>query len=195
MFRQTIHWIWVALLITAVAAPSLAATYISPRGFSLEYPDRWQIASKELLDNAGEGVKDLLAKLGQVDFDKVAVAVLDPHDPQFANNLNVVISPGGEEFSKLSPDAVVDMLKKQYEQLGLSTHNMRGRWLPIGSRTLLTVDYDLLFPKAREWIHQRQYFVVSGDTVFVVTGSSLSSTFAKHRETFDSIVASIRLTE
>ena len=168
------------------------AEYTSPQGFSLEYPDSWKVASKELLKAAEHEAQPLLEKVGAVDFDQVAVIVLSPTIDKFVENVNVVVASGAPPVDEQAKREYVQGLTEQYSGMGLRPSNVKSELIEVGDRRAISVRLDAVFPGQDEPIRQWQVLVPAGRRLYVVTCSALASDFAQYEPVFSKIVHSLR---
>jgi hypothetical protein len=162
----------------------------SPQGFSLDAPPAWVIATKENQEQVLRDYAGVLGKLGQLDFDRVAVLVFNPANKDFAENINVIVAPGKMPLDEMMPK-MADMLKTEFKRLGLEPANITSERIKINGHDAISAKYEMTYPvpdapKVKQW----QVIVPGESKTYVFTCTAAASSYAQMEPLFSAALNS-----
>lgn len=179
------------LAMLAVAAQ--AGEFSSPNGYRLMYPDGWQVASQDKMDQIEEEARKLLK---DIDFQRVDVVVFNPQSGTFSENVNVVVSPSAMRIDESSPQLFAEIIEKQMDKLGFEITMLDQGLFDIGPSRAAYVKFEGIYGD-RDPVRQWQFFLPDpqSENTLIITCTAQVDDFAKHEFTFRGIVGSIRFEE
>lgn len=182
-------------LVGLLAASTQAAEFKSPQGFTIEYPDDWRVAGKEQAEAIPGEAKEALAKLGNVDFDRVAVMIFSPEADDFTEAVNVVALPGrNPELDEAARKEFVATLTGQFKKAGWTLKgDIDSKLIKIGGQTAISVTYEVQYPSFQEPVKQWQAVVRGSKGLLFVTCWAKAADFARYLPTFEKIVGSLKI--
>lgn len=174
---------------------ALGGTYSDPSGFSLNYPAGWFAVNRELANENNQNLphdfQDWVAKHG-IDLNQIAVVVSREGDDEAAETLNVVVQ---DKQIPVNDQAVKQMeaaMAQQLRNMGIAVETFHVRIENVGSRDVIAMEWRARMFDMPDLLHQKQYMIPGGGKTYIVTCSALSSTFARYRQAFDSMLASFQ---
>jgi len=132
------------LLILLSVCPLLAQAnekfYNSPDKYSITTPPGWEIASKDQMGFLEENFNAVIkTKLESLDFDHISVAIFDPGNDDFMENMNIVITEGEIPVSKSSIKEYKQYMIPEFEKLGMQIISVTGEIEKIGDHKCLSM--------------------------------------------------------
>lgn len=178
-----------ALLVAlAGAAAAQAGDYSDPSGYSLRYPDGWQLINKQNLGNLDATVpqetRDWVAKNG-ASFNSVALIILRSGRADFSENVNLVVTDGEIPLTDGSVREVSRRLKE-----ALKVTDLNARVGTAGTRAAIIADYSVALPGMAIPLRQRQVSIPGGGKTYLFTCTALPDTFDANSAAFDAITGS-----
>jgi len=170
-----------------------AAVFTSSKGFSLEYPDDWVVASKEQRETMSTEIRRAFNKIGAPDLEKMAVVILNLNDDEFAENINVVIGEKAPRIKQDSDKEYAKAMRQQLSQLGLRPNNLTTEVTTIASRKAISARYDVDFPGGVGKVRQWQVIIPAAGKTYVITCSARPADFAATEPIFSKTINSLQI--
>jgi len=167
---QFVLFLFVAAVLTSVAIAD-EPVFTSSQGFSITPPDGWTVVSESTATNE---IQKKFSKLKDINFDKIAVMILNPADSG-VTNLNVVVSPGKLPINEASiEEKVSSALRDQYSQIGVQLDKITVTRKTFGTHQALVADIEVTAPESflRQW---QVMLPASGKTLIVTCSAPISS--------------------
>jgi hypothetical protein len=162
----------------------------SPEGFSITPPDGWTVVSKTTAQQAAATIQKRFPSLGSIDFDKMAVIMLNPADFG-ATNINVVVAPARLPISAPGiEEKLADKLREQFMTRGISLAGPSVTRRTFGSHATLVADLQWALGRAN--IRQWQVAAPTGSRTLIITCTSRQATFATYEPVFTEAIASMK---
>ncbi|MGA3165950.1 MAG: ankyrin repeat domain-containing protein [Terriglobia bacterium] len=188
----------VAELLLANKADALAAhgpEYRSGKGFRLDYPDDWQVATEKKKGELSEATSDFLRN---IDFSRMDFIAFDPssHPTQ---SVNVIVFPRPTPINKEQLSKVESALRDEIDSAGLAASGFESKLVHTGDNDVIWSSWSatprpprgeivtLPFSSGPEPIRQEQALVSGKNHTYVVTCS------ACNRAEFASIMGSFQV--
>jgi hypothetical protein len=94
--RRLFYFVMISALcaIGAPAATAADAQYKSDKGFTIDYPSNWQVATPQELQKMEQQVRDAIHQKGLTDTSQVALFIKDPAPSLLQANINVTVKDG-----------------------------------------------------------------------------------------------------
>jgi hypothetical protein len=183
----------VTMLMTTLAMAT-EPVFTSPRGFSITPPDGWTVASKETISQMAGVAREQLSKLGNINFDRVAVVLFNPADAVASENINVVVSPGRMPIEDSDAEQkMADALRGAYGKMGVTITRLSVTRKTFGSHKALVADVD--WNTAGMQIRQWQVALASTGQSFIVTCTAPPPSFDSATPTFSKAIESMKYAE
>lgn len=193
--RKTRQFILLPLL--AFVIPLVAqepSRFSSSRGFSFEPPPGWLVASKEQTQVLTQEVKTQLNKLGNVNLDRVAVVAFDPAEDEFAETMNVVVSPGRIPLDEQGvEEKLARAIRTQYSEAGVSVSSLKASLHTFGVHKGLLVESQMGMQGVD--IRQWQVMIPGGKQSYIVTCTASSDEFDSFQPLFTAAIATMQIDE
>ena len=170
---------------------SKMAEFKSAQGFSIRYPEGWFIASKETQDQMTSELKEALGKIGNVDWNRMAVVIVGPLDDDKIESVNVVVAPMRLDLDTLDPDRFARNLARMAGRLGLTSRNVSGSVAEYGGNSGASVHWDVRTPT--EVVHQWQFYVPGRSQTYIVTCGCGETERKKYEPIFRAMLDSLRV--
>lgn len=181
------------LVVVFASAVAQAAEFTSDKGFSLEYPDGWKIATKDERDAIQGVARAALKNLKDVDFDKIAVLIFHPEMDEFVENVNVVVVNESLRINDKAKEEYAENLRKQFSQIGVPIQGLQTSITEVGGRKALSGRYKAKYPTLAGLVRQWQLFVPAGRRTYIVTCSALDGDYARVEPAFTRVVNSLEI--
>jgi hypothetical protein len=149
------------------------------------------VANKDTIHQVGSSVEQKFPKLGNIDFNQMAVMILNPADSG-TTTLNVVVSPGKFSVDESgAEDKLAGLLRAQYSQMGVSLDRISVTRKVFGTHTALVAD----FVSNRQEASMRQWQVIlpAGNHTLVVTCTAPQSSFDEVTPVFTTAIESMTI--
>jgi hypothetical protein len=182
----------VVVVMMLITTPAMATepVFTSPRGFSITPPDGWSVASKETISQMGSVVRQQFSKLGDINFDRVAVVLFSPADTSVSENINVVVSPGRMPIEDSDAEQkMTDALRGAYGKMGVTITRVSVTRKTFGSHPALVADVD--WNTAGVQIRQWQVALPAAGQTLIVTCTAAPSSFDSVTPTFSKVIESM----
>ena len=182
-----------ALVLTA-STPLATATepmLTSPEGFTITPPDGWTVVSKSTAQQMAAIIQKRFPSIGSLDFNKVAVMMLNPADFG-ATNINVIVTPSRLPINATGvEDKLADTLREKFMTNGISIAGLSVTRRTFGSHSTLVADLQWSLGKAN--VRQWQIMAPAGNRTFLITCTSQQATFETYEPVFTEAIASMKL--
>jgi hypothetical protein len=165
--------------------------FSSSHGFSLRYPGDWMVASKDQTDEMRNAAGPYLEKLGSVDLDRMAVMIFNTTDPDFNENLNVVITPGSvplNDESKAEMRKVVDQIAAAF---GTHAEDVRIAIETFGDKKAMVAHYNVELQNKK--IHEMVAAIPGNSQSYLVTCTAPCDKFSQYEPIFTSMINSMQI--
>jgi hypothetical protein len=174
------------------AAPMAGGEFSDPTGYSFTYPDGW-IAVTNPGKNFNQGLlpretQSWLNK-NKVGLDRISMVLVRHGQGEFLENLNVVVD---RQQIQVDGDAVrklLDMQTQQYRSLDAIVEKAEGSLRKLRANKAIVLDYETRLPGVPFPLRQRQVCFPGGGNTYIVTCTAKADTFARHFQTFETILA------
>ena len=171
---------------------SKMAEFKSSQGFSIRYPEGWFIATKETQDQMKSELKEALGKIGNVDWNRMAVVIVGPLDDDKIESVNVVVAPMRLDLDTLDPDRFAKTCARTLGRLlGLTPTNVSGSVAEYGGNSGVSVHLDVRTPT--EVVHQWTVFVPGRTQTYIVTCTCGETERKKYEPIFRAMLDSLRV--
>jgi hypothetical protein len=177
----------------AQPATPAANAFKSPKGFTLHYPSGWLVASKDQTAQAAQIVQPYLAKLGQVDLDRLAVIVFDPNGTTFMANLNLIITPHTLAISEEHKDDMRALVLQLGKVFGSEPQNIRISIESIGGHQAMVARYDITMGGIP--ITQMQAIIPGHNQTYLATSSCAQADAAQYEPVFNTMFNGLDIDE
>lgn len=158
--------------------------FSSTQGFSFEYPKGWVVVTKEQKRILIDEYKAIFEKLGKVNFDRMAVMVFNPENDEYAENVNVVVSPGRMPASEDSREKLAEMLPKQLRDAGIEATDVFSKITKFGDKQALSVHWTANYPTGVGSIRQWQVAIPGRNQTYIITASASTASFHVYEASF-----------
>jgi hypothetical protein len=181
-----------ALALAGSVAPVTGGEFSDASGYSFTYPDDW-IAVTNPAKNFNQGllpleIQNWLNK-NKVGLDRISMVLVHNEQGGSLENLNVVVD---RQQIQVNDDAVrklLEMQTQQYRSLGATVEKAEGSLRKLHSNTAIVLDYETKLPGVPFPLRQRQVSFPGGGNTYIVTCTARADAFAKHFQTFETILA------
>lgn len=178
------------LFLLAIYSQSQPGHFSSTRGFSFDYPKQWIVATKEQKQIMQDKSRYILAKLGDVDLNRMAVIVFDPQDDDFIESLNVVITQGKIPVNGNSRQEHARIITRQMRNAGVELKNVRSEIVSFSGRKAISVRWTIDNPLMSGSVSQWQVAMPGRNQTYILTASAGIKNFAIYESSFRMIFES-----
>jgi len=198
VFCRSLVSVLIATVVIAFFVPCIGGdagagqTYVSPKGYTIQVPPGWLVASAETQDLLQSEVQDRFSNLRDVDFRKVDVMAFNGDRDDFAESINVVVQRGRAPVSESAIAEASSAIQNQYRSLGLSPRNFASRVAQYAGRDCFVFSYDVAFDGVD--ISQTQYVVPGSNVMYFVTCTSKFNDHAHYQPIFEQMMQSFAVT-
>jgi hypothetical protein len=109
----------------------------------MTYPTNWMVASKDQQAAVEDKVRPYLNKVGNIDLNHCSAFIFNPHSGAFADNVNVVISPGMTGVDAQSQEQMRAAIAKLGEAFGSTPSNVRITTETYGNHQVMVARYGM----------------------------------------------------
>jgi hypothetical protein len=169
------------------------AKFTSLRGFSLNYPDGWVIATKEEQRQLAAQFQSVFEKLGAVDLDRMAVVVFNPQDDEFIESINVVVSPGRMPLDQNTEIELAHHLVTQFTEMGLAPSLLGTERITFGNHEAFSIRWELADPGGHGRLRQWQVAIPGRNQTYIVTCSAAASEYDRFAPLFSQTINSMEI--
>ena len=180
------------LMATLIPLPGalLAAEYSSSSGIEFQYPDSWVAVSAATLDLIPGPERDYIREKG-IDLNSMEACVLDTAPDEFAENLNVVATPGQNATNERNLAKAVGEIRKMYEQAGIPVRSLTGKVVQAAGRSCYEIDQ--LTTIQGNNLHQKQLIIPGGGQTFFVTLTTLDMKHDQYVSVMEKVKATLQV--
>jgi hypothetical protein len=176
--------ILISLFLLAIPVEAQPNRFSSAQGFSFEYPGGWVVLTKEQQHILVNEYKTVLGKLGDINFDTMAVVVFSPQNDDYPENLNVVVTPGSIPVNEDSRQKHAQILPEQMRDAGLTVADIVGEITKFGNREALSLRMTVNHPSMGGSIRQWQVAMPGRNQTYIITASASAASFQASEEIF-----------
>ena len=174
---------------TPIANPS-TPEFTSTQGFSITPPVGWTVASKDTMEQVGSSVQKQFPTLRGVDFDQMAVLILNPTDSGITN-LNVVVSPERMPIEDSgAEEKLTAIIRDQYKQMGVVLDKISLSHEVFGTHPALVANVE--WQGAGSPMQQWQVMLLAESHTLIVTCTAPQSSFEEVRPLFTKAIESMK---
>jgi len=170
-----------------------AAEFSSLRGFSLEYPDPWCVATSAQRDTITSEARSMFDKLGNVNWSAMAVVIFNPEEGESAESVNVVVAPGVLPLDEGADAEIADQAAAQYSLLGLDFDLVKVERTTVQDKDALSITGDVEMPGFDRPLRQRQVIVAGRTQTYIVTCGACREDFEEYEPVFAQVVDSLQV--
>jgi len=178
-----------AVLLCACACR--AAEFKSSQGFAIAYPDGWLVLSKDLPEQARQGVLSRIKRLRAVDLNRVAVVICEDNPAEFAADFNVVVG-SGKGLAGKSEGEMRALLADEYRKVGVAVSDVKVGKIKVGLLDAVSVHFNAVLEGVAQPQRQWQVTVADKRRTFTITCSAPQADFARYEPAFAAAVSSLR---
>ena len=187
------HACLTASLIGLVGYEVGAAEFSSLRGFALEYPDSWCVATSAQQDAITSEAGAMFNKLGNVNWNAMAVVIFNPEEDEFAESVNVVVAPGVLPLGEDAGSEIADQVVAQYSSLGIDFDLVKMERTTARGKDALSITADVEMPGFDRPLRQRQVIVPGRTQTYIVTCGAFQEDFEEYEPVFTQVVDSLQV--
>lgn len=194
------EWLWIAepkqgwVHRRHVRPVRVDAKFRSLKGFTINYPENWTVASNELTNETLEATQAEFPQLKEFDLNQVAVILFDSFDSGFRENLNVVLDKGVLAATEQNARDYAAGLKSMEDKMGVETTVTSTGVVDVGDRRACAAEFDVVSQMNDEIVHTWSVVVSGESETFVITCTAFLEDFEWYRPLFDRMVKSLCLT-
>ena len=177
----------ILLLVSALAPPAAAwgKEHRSSKGYTVDVPDGWEVASAELQSQITAGAQEVLQAMGGVDLRQVDTVLFRPPPDAFVENVNVIVGPGTPPIDSGSAKEVEQAVGQELRRAGMQAAGLQTRRETVAGREVLFSRWEVDAPAAlvaaagaaptrlRQW----QVLVPGRTRHYIITCSADASNF------------------
>jgi hypothetical protein len=167
--------------------PAPAGEFKSPKGFSLTYPDRWQVASAEQLKKTAEESK----KLGRKTAD-YAARISAPRREDFTPFIGVTVNSGNLVPAEKDEKDFAAAFQRHFESGG-RLPAMKTDHLTVGGQNAFTMALERTEPTSRKVIRQWIVMLPGKQQTYTITCTALKSQWSDVSKGFRETVLSFKI--
>lgn len=182
----------ISLFLFVLSVEAQTKRFSSTQGFSFEYPGEWIVLTKEQQHTLANEYKTVLGKLGEIDFDRIAVAVFNPQNQVSPENVNVVAAPGSMPVNEDSRQQHTRMLPEQMRNMGVTVTDIVSEITTFGSKQALSLQWTMDHPRGGS-IRQWQVAVPGRNRTYIITASASASKFQVYEASFKRVFESFEV--
>jgi hypothetical protein len=176
------------------ASTCRAATYQSPKGYSLDYPDDWQTADAKQMEAAQKLTKETLKKAGENPQDLMDVIIHKPRIMAFAENINVVVTPVADALNSSSAREYKMELYKQHASAGWKdVKQPQVERITINGADALSIRTCVIMAPNAPPLEQWQVIIPGTKNTYTVTCTALASQYSACEPQFRKTIQSIKV--
>jgi hypothetical protein len=174
----------VAVLFLMLPLVSQGSEYQSPKGFHLEYPNDWVIATKEQQRTVGDAAGKLV---GSIDFNRIDAIIYNPQsDP--IQNVNVIVVPESMPSGNDGVSEVESAMRQQFTSANISAQNLECGTTHVGSNDAISCAWTALIDSHE--MRQRQFLIAGKVRSFIITCSAGAKTYTSVEPVFTQMLNS-----
>lgn len=162
--------------------PTQNEIFTSKKGYSIAVPTNWQVADASMNELAREMVAEKFPKLASLDFNQIDAFIFDPKQDDFAESINIVITPQSVPVSKSQIQSISTYLQDQFETSGLSISNLQGSITSCANRNSYVFDYYMKTDHQMLW--QMQYMVPGKNVTYIITCTAKAESLDQYIPSF-----------
>jgi len=178
---------------SAWLCPAAAGEFESPKGFTLQYPDGWVVATKDLQTAAFREAQEEFEGLRQVDFDRRDAFIFEPGDDGFAENINVAVGRGSVRVTEGNQEELADEVRARVRHLGMKLSGTRTSLMEIDGRTALVLRHRMGIPGVPDAVQQLVAIVPGRRHFYTVTCTAAAKDFDRYESRFLESIRSLRV--
>lgn len=167
-----------------------AAEYSGSSGIRFQYPDSWIAVSAATINQIDERAKEYIRDKG-LDLNSAEACLLDANFDGFAENLNIVVTPGENTTNEKTLDKSLAEIRKMYEQAAIPVQSMTGKVVQAAGRSCFEIDQ--LTTMEGNLLRQTQLIIPGGGKTFFVTLTTLASNHDQYLPVMEQVKSSLQL--
>lgn len=177
----------------ALASLALAGEFTSKRGYSLTYPDGWEIATREACDMTERVAEKLLNKSGQEIKVAINTLIVNPEKKSFSDNINVVVSGSTVPVTPEAEKEIVRQVRNGFEGMGWTIQKMESKRTQLAKMNVISIQTEVAIPNAPVPMKQWQVVFPGKTRAYIVTCSSSVEEFPKMESAFRAALDSVKI--
>ena len=182
------------LALVAYAPPPAAREYADPTGFSLPIPEGWVAVTTTNLNGLEPDLRRWI-ETNKIDLSKIKVFLTPTPVTDFAENINVAVSPKAFPINERSTKEFAAAFPEQGKKMGVEVTILRAELQQIAGRTASVVEFETRMPFVPETMRQRQVTFSGGGKTYLVTCAAKLSDAERCGPVFDAILAGFKCPE
>jgi hypothetical protein len=174
----------VAVFFLVLPLAAQCSEYQSAKGFHLDYPSDWVVATKEQQGTVGDAAGKLV---GSIDFDRIDVIIYNPQsDP--IQNINIIVAPESMPSGNEGVSEVESAMRQQLASANIAAESLECGTTHIGSNDAISCAWTALIDSHE--MHQRQFLIAGKVRSFVITCSSGVGNYITAEPAFTQVLSS-----
>jgi len=174
----------ISLFLLALPVEAQPNRFSSTQGFSFAYPEGWVVLTKEQQHVLVNEYKTVLGKLGDVNFDAMAVIVFNPQNEEFPENINVIVAPGMVPVNEDSKQKHTQTMSEGMRNAGITVTDTVSEITKFGDREALSLRMTLNYPSLSRPIRQWQVALPGRNQTYIITASAGAASFQTYEGAF-----------
>jgi hypothetical protein len=183
------------------AASTQGGEYRDSTGFSFTYPDDWFAVanpSKVLGETALSPELQrwmTWVKESNIDLSKTTVWLGRTGAETVTESINVVVDHKQIPVSENTLKSVLKAFPEVFQAKGAPMENLKGRIQKVGVHDALVLEYGTRLPVESDPVRIKQVMFSGGGNTYYVTCSATPDAFPRNAQTFDTVLASVKVPE
>jgi hypothetical protein len=174
----------ISLILLVLPVEAQPNRFSGTQGFSFEYPNGWVVLTKEQQRALVNEYKTVLGKLGEIDFDRITVAVFNPQNSEFPENVNVVVAPGSIPVNEDSRQKHAQTMSEGMQTAGVTVTNIVSDITKFGEKQALSLQWTMKHPALGISIRQWQVAIPGRNQTYIITASASAANFQTYEAGF-----------
>jgi hypothetical protein len=186
MRRMLVLIVLADILLKSLSAS--AAEYVSPKGYSLHYPDGWTVSSESQKKDNQKSTDEKHKTESQ----PIDVTIRNPRAKEFSEYFSVTVNDQSVSIDAQTVAKYAASLKTEYKQFGIEIKAVQSELIEMNDVNAISVKYEYLYPNTNLFLHQWQVVLSQGGKTYTITFSALKSEFQKAQPVFQNILDSVK---
>jgi len=187
------------LLLDAASTPG--GEYRDATGFSFTYPDDWFAVanpSKVLSETAPSPELQrwmTWVRKSNIDLSKTSVWLGRTGAETVSESINVVVDHKQTPVNENTLKSVLKVFPEVFQAKGAPMENLKGRIQKVGMHDAIVLEYGTKLPVQSDPVRIKQVIFSGGGNTYYVTCSATPDAFPRNAQTFDTVLASVKVPE
>jgi len=186
------HYILLSLSLAWLGAmvqvQARAGEFTSPKGFSLNCPEKWRPATKEELDMIAEMTKKTAANAPVP-----AAMIFGPVSEAFAPNVTIIVVPATTPLNDESEADIIKGFNDSFTAAGQTPPAVKKARITIDGKPALALAHESTQQGSRKQVRYWKIFLPGKKQTYVITCLSLKSQWAEAWPGFKETVKSMKI--